>query len=157
MSASNAFFLFFANFVGIQFASFIILLMFGFYTSKQTREKKTILTRGVISTLLIVCLTFILGYNLKKSLASQKYEQIVKERITAELRPFKGAYLTELLFQTGNRPTILAVIRTPTDLTSKQIATLDDHLPLFAHKKVELHVQTLKITELTRDTEHTTV
>lgn len=151
LSASNAFFLFFANFVGIQFASLLILVMFGFYSSKHTNETTTVLTRGFISTILIVCLTFILGYNLKKTLESQRFEHIVREKIAVELKPFKGAYLTELLFKTGKKPTILAVIRTPTDLTARQIATLDDHLPLFSDKKVELHVQTLKITELTRD------
>jgi len=150
-NASNAFFLFFTNFVGIQFASLMVLLFFGFTTQDDTFERKTMLARSFISTSLIILLTFILGYNLKQTLTKLHYEQEVRERITAELKQFKGAYLTEIEFQMGRSPKITAIIRTPVDLTPIQIATLDDHLPLYSQKRARLHVQTVKITELSKE------
>lgn len=148
--ASGAFLLFFANFVGIQFSSSMMLWLFGFNHVFDNEGKKiNSFKRNALSTVLIVLLSFILGYNLKQTLGKQQYEHDVRMQLNTELSRYPGAYLNELQFQGSSDEIITAVVRTKTDLTNEQVSTLDDHLPLHRGKKAILHVQTIKMTELT--------
>lgn len=148
--AFGAFLLFATNLVAIQFSSSIVLLAFGFKKlTVRDPDEKGFWQRVAIDAVLIIALGIFLYFQLTNTVARRNYEEEVKNRLMAALKPIPGAFLAETRFvDQGDKQIIVAVVRAPNSLTPDQTAEIEKQLPFFKNHPNELHIRSL----LTKET-----
>lgn len=149
--ALGGFLLFFANFIAIQAAAAFIFWINGFH--RITTNKEDLRARKahvIISSILLLAMTVIFGYNFALSVSEQRYQLKVREIMNKELVAYKGVYLADMRFHTVNNTQIItAVLDTPYSITPKRVAALQNGLPDRRGMNLELHVRSVLIKEST--------
>jgi uncharacterized membrane protein len=150
--ALGAFLLFFANLVAIQFASSVVLYIHGYHKLNGAAVGHRVLVRrNLVSFLLVVGLTALLGYDFLKSIAKQQFEAKVRTALASELQAYPGVYLADLRFAAvGRTEVVTAVLRTPYSFVPKRVAALEAGLPRPKGVAVDLHIRSVITKESTR-------
>ncbi|MBN9501805.1 MAG: TIGR00341 family protein [Armatimonadetes bacterium 55-13] len=149
--ASGGFLLFLTNLVAIQCASSAVMYAHGFHriTRRPIGDSKYI-GRLATSVGILLVLSVVLGINLASTLARERFEQSVKDKLEAGLRPISGTYLVELRFvPETDLQIIVAVVRAPNSVTPDQTKSLEATLKGLSRDPIELHVRTVLTKETT--------
>lgn len=149
--AGGAFILFATNLVAIQCASSVVLYLFGFHHVTQRDLGDTrFVHRLVVDAGVFLVLASFLYSQLSSTIAEQQFEHHVKSCLEAGLLQIPGTYLSETRYVDLPETTIVvAVVRTPYSITTKQTATLQASLGTKNGKPIELHVRSLLTKEST--------
>ncbi len=150
--AFGGFLLFFANFVAIQFASSVVMLLHGYHKiGKKAVGRRRIAERSAVSFVLLLGLGALLSYNFSQSVAKQQFEANLREALKKELRAYPGVELADLRFgQEGNKEIVTAVLRTPYSFTPARVAALELKLTAPKGAALELHIRSVITKETTR-------
>lgn len=151
--AWGAFLLFFANFVAIQFASSVVLLIAGFHDITQIRRNRNAyLVRNAVSLVTLVVLAAIFVGNFRETILKQAYRTSVQQSLTHSLRRYSGVTLDDIAIDDSRHPTvILAVVRTPYSFDPERVAAIEAELPRSDGGSPELHIQSVIVKETTRN------
>ena len=154
--AWGGFLLFFTNLVAIQFASSVVMWLSGFHAVTDTaadvqKTRMRLLATNGVSVASLTFLTVIMGSNFVRSLQQQRFENDVRDRLEAGLRPYPGVHLADVKFRHGNdSESVIAVVRTPFSFSPERVAKLEDTLPHPRGKQLELELMSVLVKETTR-------
>jgi uncharacterized hydrophobic protein (TIGR00271 family) len=143
--AFGALLLAFTNIVAIQVACSLVMWLAG-YRGISEKHRGGQLKRNLISVVLLLILTVVLGTALRELIARQLYQASVRHILekTAHL----GAYLTEVRFeQAGTTAIVVAVYRTPSPFTPEEVGSLEPRLPMpHGTTNLELRIRSVPVT-----------
>ena len=147
--------LFGMNLLGIQAASSIVLWMNGFHKIMRGRQSGSrLLLRNMISPLIILALGISLSASFYQTLARQRFESDVRDRLDRALIAYPGVRLSELSFEGGDeinpQARVICVVTTPYSLGPDKVKMLQATLPRAENGgKIALHVRSILTSETT--------
>ena len=153
--ALGAALLFGMNLLGIQAASSLVLWMHGFHKIMRKQQSgKRLILRNMISPLIIAALGVSLSVSFYQTLARQRFEADVRERLTRALVSYPGVYLSSLRFEGEDEinpmARVICVVTTPYSLGPDKVKTLQTMLPRGADGgEIDLHVRSILTSETT--------
>lgn len=153
--ALGATFLFGMNLLGIQAASSLVLWMNGFHKIMRRRQSgRKLLLRNMISPLIIGALGISLSVSFYQTLARQRFESDVRDRLGRALVAYPGVYLSDLRFEGQDEvnPTarVVCVVTTPYSLGPDKVKVLQAKLPKAEDGgEIDLHVRSILTSETT--------
>jgi uncharacterized hydrophobic protein (TIGR00271 family) len=150
---AGALLLAFANIVGIQVASSVVMWLCGYRGQSLVRGARgRLLKRSVVSVALFVALGVLLTLNLRRLIRNESYEASVRTALQVEAASHQGVYLADVRFrrETG-QVVVIAVYRTPIAFTPEQVAKIERTLPRAGgDTNVELRIRSIPITVASR-------
>jgi uncharacterized hydrophobic protein (TIGR00271 family) len=151
--SAGAFLLAFANMVGIQMASSIVMWLRGFHGEGPFRGVGRLLQRSVISAMILAGLAAVLAINLRRLIANEVYEASVRTTLGAKAATHNGAYLADVRFRREPQRTIvIAVYRTPVPFTPAEVGTIERMLPQRSGEPaLELRIRSVPVTVASKD------
>ena len=153
--ALGAAILFGMNLLGIQAASSIVLWMNGFHQIMRQRQSgKRLILRNMISPLILAALGVSLSLSFYQTLASQRFEADVRDRLKRALVAYPGVYLSDVSFEGEDEINPMArvtcVVTTPYSLGPDKVKTLQATLPRGTDGgEIDLHVRSILTSETT--------
>ena len=152
--ALGAALLFGMNLLGIQAASSIVLWMNGFHKIISERQSgKRLWARNLISPLIIGALAISLSASFYQTLAQQRFESEVRDRLKRALKRYPGVHLADLRFEGADEfdpsAQVICVVRSPYSLGPDKVRALQDQLPRSDGETIELHVRSVLTSEVT--------
>lgn len=153
--ALGAALLFGMNLLGIQAASSIVLWMNGFHKiMRQQQSGKRLLIRNMISPLIIAALGVSLSLSFYQTLAQQRFEADVRERLQRALVAYPGVYLSDLRFEGQDEISpmarVICVVTSPYSLGPDKVKALQNKLPRADDGgEINLHVRSILASETT--------
>lgn len=147
--------LFGMNLLGIQAASSIVLWMNGFHKIMRQRQSGSkLLIRNMISPLIIVALGVSLSASFYQTLARQRFQSDVRDRLARALVSYPGVRLAELSFEGADEinpaTRVVCVVTTPYSLGPDKVRTLQATLPRADDGgEIDLHVRSILTSETT--------
>ena len=153
--ALGAALLFGMNLLGIQAASSIVLWMNGFHKiMRQQQSGKRLLLRNMISPLIILALGVSLSASFYQTLARQRFESDVRDRLKRALVAYPGVYLSDLRFEGDDEinpaARVICVVTSPYSLGPDKVKELQTKLPRNGDgAEIDLHVRSILASETT--------
>ena len=153
--ALGAALLFGMNLLGIQAASSIVLWMNGFHQIMRRKQSgKRLWMRNIISPLIIGALGVSLSVSFYQTLARQRFQSDVRERLTNALKEYPGVYLSDVSFEGQDEinpsARVICVVTTPYSLGPDKVRALQDKLPPSENGgAIDLHVRSILTSETT--------
>jgi uncharacterized hydrophobic protein (TIGR00271 family) len=150
--SAGALLLTFANIVGIQAASSLVMWLRG-YRGEATRSVPTgVLKRSAVSVGILVALAVLLTLNLRRLIQKEVYEASVRSVLQREAAARPGAYLADVRFRRdAGRIVVTAIIRTPTPFAPAQVAEIEQGLPTLNNDTpLELRIRSVPVTVASR-------
>jgi uncharacterized hydrophobic protein (TIGR00271 family) len=129
--SGGAFLLAFANIVGIQTASSLVMWLRGYRGPHAARVASgRLLKRSAVSIVILVALGVLLTVNLRRLIRNEVYEASVRTVLQREAAARPGAYLEDVRFRREvGRIVVTAVYRTPVAFAPEQVAVIEGKLP----------------------------
>ena len=149
--AFGALLLAFTNIVAIQVACSLVMWLGGYRGAAQN-VRGSGLKRNLISVVLLVILSVVLGTALREVIAKQIYEASVRRILNTASTTHKGAYLTDVRFeQAGTTAIVVAVYRTPSPFTPQETGNIEPRLPVpHGTTSLELRIRSVPISVVSR-------
>jgi uncharacterized hydrophobic protein (TIGR00271 family) len=151
--SAGAFLLSFANMVGIQVASSVVMWLRG-YRGQQTANRASgrLVKRSLVSVIILVALGAMLTANLRQLVRNEIFEASVRSALQAEVGLHQGAYLADVRFRREiGRIIVTAVYRTPVPFVPEQVALIERTLSqVAADTNLELRIRSVPITVASR-------
>jgi uncharacterized hydrophobic protein (TIGR00271 family) len=150
--SAGAFLLTFANIVGIQTASSVVMWVNGYRGRYSRTGSGSLLRRSALSIGILVALAALLTVNLSRLIRNEVYEASVRSALQHEAGTRPGAYLADVRFQRElGRTLVTAVYRTPIPFSPEQVAVIEQHLPsVDGGTKLELRIRSVPVTVASR-------
>lgn len=142
------------NIVAIQFASSIILWMFGFHkVIDRFHSDNKVIWLNSISIALMVLLFLTLSANTKLLIDKITYETKVRNVLTSQIDQYPGAYISEVRIAMEDGKTIIrAVVRSPNSFSAADVAAIESKLPESTSRpSVELRLRHVKVAVMTKN------
>jgi uncharacterized hydrophobic protein (TIGR00271 family) len=151
--SAGAFLLAFANMVGIQMASSLVMWLRGYHGRGPFRGVGRLLQRSVVSSLILVGLATVLAINLRQLVENEIYEASVRSTLRAAVATHDGSYLADVRFRRDAQRTIVtAVYRTPAPFTPAEVGTIERTLPRRnGSPALELRIRSVPVTVASKD------
>jgi uncharacterized hydrophobic protein (TIGR00271 family) len=151
--SAGAFLLSFANMVGIQVASSVVMWLNG-YRGQEAADRAAgrLVKRSMVSVIILVALGLLLTANLRQLVRNELFEASVRSALQNEAGTHQGAYLADVRFRrdTG-RVIVTAVYRTPVPFVPEQVALIERNLShVAADTNLELRIRSIPITVASR-------
>ena len=153
--ALGAALLFGMNLLGIQAASSIVLWMNGFHKIMRKRQSgKRLILRNMISPIIIGALGISLSVSFYQTLARQRFQADVRDRLAQALQSYPGVHLSDLRFEGQDEinpaALVICVVTTPYSLGPDKVKTLQNRLPKADNGgEIDLHVRSILTSETT--------
>lgn len=153
--ALGAALLFGMNLLGIQAASSIVLWMNGFHKIMRQRQSgKHLLMRNMISPLIIGALAVSLSVSFYQTLARQRFQADVRDRLNVAFRSYPGVHLSDLRFEGQGEinpaALVICVVTAPYSLDPDKVKALQARLPTASDGgQIDLHIRSILTSETT--------
>jgi uncharacterized hydrophobic protein (TIGR00271 family) len=146
--SAGAFLLAFANMVGIQTASSVVMWLSGYRGQDAARGGGRLLKHSVVSLGILLALAVLLTANLRRLIHNESYEASVRTTLQREATAHQGAYLADVRFRREiGRIVVTAVYRTPVPFAPEQVAAIEGALPRAGGgADLELRIRSIPIT-----------
>jgi uncharacterized hydrophobic protein (TIGR00271 family) len=152
--SAGAFLLSFANIVGIQVASSVVMWLSG-YRGRETAKgvMGRLVKHSAVSIIILAVLGALLTANLRRLVRNEMFEASVRSALQAGVGTHEGAYLADVRFRRENgRVIVTAVYRTPVPFVPEQVAMIERGLaPVAGQTNLELRIRSIPITVASRD------
>ena len=144
--SGGALLLAFANIVGIQVASSLVMWLSGYLGRNAVHGTSgRLMKRSLVSLGIRVALAALLTVNLRHLIANESYEAAVRTALQLQVATHQGAYLADVRFRREvGRTVITAVYRTPVPFAPEQVALIERGLPR-ADGDLELRIRSIPI------------
>ena len=155
--ALGAALLFGMNLLGIQAASSIVLWMNGFHQIMRRKQSgRRLIVRNMISPLIIGALGVSLSVSFYQTLARQRFQAGVRDRLQLALRSYPGVHLSDVSFEGEDEinpsARVICVVMTPYSLGPDKVKALQSKLPRGADGgEIDLHVRSILTSETTTE------
>jgi uncharacterized hydrophobic protein (TIGR00271 family) len=141
--AGGAFLLFLTNLVAIQSITSLVFWLCGFHRLTHL-DKKTVLRRFAPSTLLLAGLTVFLVHSFQLAVMQERLRSITERLLRREIEKNGAASLSDLQIDaSGDRPTLVAVVRAPWIIQPASCARLQAQLRQASGQAVNLRIWTV--------------
>lgn len=153
--ALGAALLFGMNLLGIQAASSLVLWMNGFHKIMRKRQSGTkLLFRNMVSPLIILVLGVSLSASFYQTLARQRFQSDVRDRLDRALVAYPGVHLSDVWFEGQDEinpeARVICVVTTPYSLGPDKVKELQTKLPRAGDNgEIDLHVRSILTSETT--------
>lgn len=141
--AMGAFLLFLANFVAIQFSSSLVLWLLGYHkiTRFQSNSSGGFLRRNLLSIVMLIILTLVLGLNFSQTVEKQVLSSRIREIVTRNLDNFPDAQLVEITIDEEDMVIDLQItIRTSRTPTYAEIVEMQKMIATELQRSISLKV-----------------
>ena len=151
--SAGAFLLAFANMVGIQVASSIVLWLSGYRGQTEVLGAGRLFRRSFVSLGILAALTAMLSVSLRRMLANEIYEASVRTALKTASTTQQGAYLADVRFRReAGRAIVTAVYRTPVPFAPNQVGLIERILPRTRDDvSLELRIRSVPVTVASKD------
>lgn len=143
--ALGAFMLFVVNLLAIEFAAALVYVVFGLVRLDRSELAGAIFARrfGLSLVVLLIFTVFMTG-TLKSIVTERKLEEKLRIVMSEQVRNVAGARLSELTFeQNGETLEVMAVVMTPQEFNSQQVAGMEEVMRDKVDPEVRLVVRSL--------------
>ncbi|MFI5455056.1 MAG: TIGR00341 family protein [Isosphaerales bacterium] len=148
----GAFLLFITNLVAIQFASSVVLWLFGFHKlTPRLGLGRSVILRNASSFGILSILGLMLGLHAVQTLTNHLFEAETRAKLIQALKAYPSAELIDLRFQQAtDKVVVTAEIKSQRPLGPDEVAALEDRLVEPTGAKLELVVHTILTRQATR-------
>jgi uncharacterized hydrophobic protein (TIGR00271 family) len=149
--SAGALLLAFANMVGIQVASSLVMWLSGYRGRNDVHGTSgRLMKRSLVSLGILAALAALLTVNLRRLIVNESYEAAVRSALQLEAATHQGAYLADVRFRReAGRMVVTAVYRTPVPFAPEQVALIEHGLPR-RDGDLELRIRSIPITVASR-------
>lgn len=147
--SAGALLLAFANMVGIQTASSVVMWFSGYRGRGQfVGASGRLLKRSALSLGILLVLAAVLTLNLRRLIRRELYEASVRGALQVEAATHQGAFLADVRFRRQTEGLVVtAVYRTPVPFTPDQVALIERGLPRASgDANLQLRIRSIPIT-----------